>query len=48
MPRKPHVSYPERCPDQYISSTNPKMYDDISAGEFLNERLIEIGLVKGK
>ena len=36
------------CLDHCISSTNPKMYDDISAGEFLNERLIEIGLVKGK
>lgn len=25
---------------------NPKLFDDISAGEYLNERLIELGLIK--
>lgn len=34
------------CLEQCISEENPKMYDDISAGEFLTERLVEIGLLK--
>lgn len=29
-----------------IDEDNPKQYDDITAGEFLNERLIELGLIK--
>lgn len=29
-----------------IDKNNPKAFDDITAGEFLNERLIELGLVK--
>lgn len=29
-----------------IDEDNPKQYEDITAGEFLNERLIELGLVK--
>lgn len=29
-----------------IDETHPKLYDDISAGEFLNERLLELGLIK--
>lgn len=29
-----------------IDNDNPKAYDDITAGEFLNERLIELGLIK--
>ena len=32
----------ESCVDE----DNPKLYDDITAGEFLNERLIELGLIK--
>lgn len=36
------------CLAHCVTAENPKMYEDISAGEFLNERLIEIGLVKGK
>lgn len=32
----------ESCIDEY----NPKLYEDITAGEFLNERLIELGLIK--
>ena len=34
------------CLEQCISEENPKMYNDISAGEFLTERLVEIGLLK--
>ncbi|MCF7568589.1 isopenicillin N synthase family oxygenase [Sabulilitoribacter arenilitoris] len=29
-----------------INEKNPKAFDDITAGEFLNERLIELGLIK--
>ena len=29
-----------------IDENNPKAFDDITAGEFLNQRLIELGLVK--
>ncbi len=29
-----------------IDNDNPKAFDDITAGEFLNERLIELGLIK--
>ena len=25
---------------------NPKLYEDITAGEFLHERLVELGLIK--
>ncbi|GGK29840.1 flavonol synthase [Yeosuana aromativorans] len=32
--------------DSCIDNDNPKQYDDITAGEFLNERLIELGLIK--
>ena len=32
--------------DSCIDADNPKQYDDITAGEFLNERLIELGLIK--
>jgi len=32
----------ESCIDQ----DNPKQFDDITAGEFLNERLVELGLIK--
>ena len=29
-----------------IDDDNPKLYKDITAGEFLNERLVELGLIK--
>lgn len=29
-----------------IDEKNPKQFDDITAGEFLNERLVELGLIK--
>ncbi len=32
--------------DECIDEQNPKRYQDITAGEFLNERLIELGLIK--
>jgi isopenicillin N synthase-like dioxygenase len=29
-----------------IDENNPKVYEDISAGEFLHERLVDLGLIK--
>ncbi|MFD1292443.1 isopenicillin N synthase family dioxygenase [Lutibacter holmesii] len=34
------------CLPECITDTHPKVYDDITAGEFLNERLRELGLLK--
>jgi isopenicillin N synthase-like dioxygenase len=34
------------CLPECIDEVRPKVYDDITAGEFLNERLIELGLIK--
>ncbi len=33
---------------QTVTEDNPKQMEDTTAGEFLNERLIELGLKKGK
>lgn len=32
--------------DSCVDDEHPKLYDDITAGEFLNERLVELGLIK--
>ncbi|SHH42278.1 isopenicillin N synthase family dioxygenase [Flavobacterium johnsoniae] len=34
------------CLENCIDEENPKKYEDISAGEFLHERLVELGLIK--
>ncbi|TYP75138.1 isopenicillin N synthase-like dioxygenase [Aquimarina intermedia] len=34
------------CLEECISEDNPKQYEDITAGEFLHQRLVEIGLIK--
>lgn len=34
------------CLEECIDETHPKQYEDITAGEFLNQRLAEIGLAK--
>lgn len=34
------------CLEECIDENNPKLYEDITAGEFLTERLIELGLIK--
>jgi isopenicillin N synthase-like dioxygenase len=34
------------CLPECIDDENPKAYDDITAGEYLNERLRELGLIK--
>ena len=42
----PISEMPLNCLDHCIDDENPKGFEDITAGEFLNERLIELGLVK--
>jgi hypothetical protein len=34
------------CLPECIDEKNPKLYEDITAGEYLNERLVELGLIK--
>jgi len=34
------------CLDNCIDAEHPKLYDDITAGDFLYERLVELGLIK--
>ncbi|GGE24118.1 isopenicillin N synthase family dioxygenase [Psychroflexus planctonicus] len=36
------------CLEECISDENPKQYEDITAGEFLHQRLVDIGLIKDK
>ena len=40
----PKTAMSLRCLDNCIDSTHPKLYEDITAGEYLDERLSEIGL----
>lgn len=42
----PISEMPLNCLDNCVNDENPKLYDDITAGEFLTERLIELGLIK--
>ena len=42
----PHSSMDLTCLENCVSDENPKHYADMTAGEFLNERLIELGLKK--
>jgi hypothetical protein len=37
---------PLDCLEECISEDHPKQHEDITAGEFLTQRLIEIGLIK--
>lgn len=37
---------PLNCLENCIDADHPKLYGDITAGEFLHERLIELGLIK--
>ena len=34
------------CLPECIDKNNPKLYEDITAGDYLNERLVELGLIK--
>lgn len=42
----PISEMPLNCLENCVNDENPKLYDDITAGEFLTERLIELGLIK--
>ena len=42
----PQSSKPLNCLENCIDENHPKKYDDISAGDYLNKRLTEIGLKK--
>jgi isopenicillin N synthase-like dioxygenase len=42
----PHGEMDLTCLDSCIDEQNPKQYEDITAGQFLNQRLAEIGLKK--
>ena len=42
----PVSDMPLNCLEQCIDATHPKQFDDITAGEYLNERLVELGLIK--
>ncbi len=42
----PISEMPLNCLENCIDEEHPKLYEDITAGEFLNERLIELGLIK--
>ena len=42
----PRVDMDLTCLPNCIDKENPKKYEDISAGDFLYQRLVEIGLIK--
>lgn len=42
----PISEMPLNCLENCIDENNPKQFEDITAGEFLHERLIELGLIK--
>ncbi|WP_268224179.1 isopenicillin N synthase family dioxygenase [Sinomicrobium oceani] len=42
----PVSEMPLDCLENCIDEKHPKLYEDITAGEFLHERLIELGLIK--
>jgi isopenicillin N synthase-like dioxygenase len=44
----PISDMPLNCLAHCIDEKHPKLYEDITAGEFLHERLIDLGLVKNK
>jgi len=43
----PRSDMPLDCLDECVDDTHPKEYEDITAGKFLHQRLVEIGLIKG-
>ncbi len=42
----PISGMPLNCLENCINSEHPRQFEDITAGQFLNERLIELGLIK--
>lgn len=43
----PVSEMPLNCLENCVDEKHPKQFEDITAGEFLHERLIELGLIKG-
>jgi len=44
----PVSDMPLNCLDNCIDEDHPKQFEDITAGEYLNQRLVELGLLKNK
>jgi len=42
----PISEMPLNCLENCIDEDHPKLYEDITAGEFLHERLVDLGLIK--
>jgi isopenicillin N synthase-like dioxygenase len=42
----PVSDMPLNCLENCVDAENPKKFDDITAGEFLHERLVDLGLIK--
>lgn len=42
----PISEMPLNCLENCIDETHPKQFEDITAGEYLHERLVELGLIK--
>lgn len=42
----PRSDMPLNCLDACITDEHPQAYDDITAGDFLHQRLVDIGLIK--
>jgi isopenicillin N synthase-like dioxygenase len=42
----PVSDMPLNCLENCVDAKNPKQFEDITAGEFLHERLIDLGLIK--
>ena len=42
----PVSAMPLNCLSQCVDENNPKQFEDITAGDYLNERLVELGLIK--
>ena len=42
----PRLEMPLNCIDSCVDDDNPKGFEDITAGDFLYQRLVDLGLVK--
>jgi hypothetical protein len=42
----PISEMPLNCLENCVDKDHPKQYEDITAGAFLHERLIDLGLIK--
>ncbi|PCE63789.1 isopenicillin N synthase family dioxygenase [Sediminicola luteus] len=43
----PKSHMPLNCLEHCVTEENPKQFEDCTAGEYLHERLVELGLIKG-